>query len=250
MLKSIWKGSISFGLVNIPVKVCGAVEAKHISFNQIHKQCKGRISHRKYCPECNMEVPAHEIIKGYQAPGGIITVTDDDLASLPLRSLKIIELDGFIKDKKMEPIYYQKPYYLLPDRSDQAYWLLYHSLRKTGKVGIARFAVQSREHLALIRPASNVLTLCTLYYPEEIRKVNGTPVKPDEKHLELALSLIEQQTIDFDPTLYNDRYRSALEKMLSGKLPEPAPAEPSRVSDLMEALRLSLEKAKGKQKSA
>lgn len=249
-MHSIWKGSISFGLVNIPVRVCGAVEAKQVSFNQVHEPCKSRIKYQKYCPQCGKEVPAHEIIKGYQTPEGIITVTEGDLASVPLASLKTIELAGFIKEKKVDPMFYQKPYYLLPDKSDKAYWLLYHSLKKSGKVGIARFAVHSREHLALVRPVNNALALCTMYYPEEIRRVNEVPAKTDTKQLELAMSLIEQQTIDFEPECYRDRYQEALQKMLEGKQPEPAPAPPQRVTDLMEALRQSIEKAKEKQRSA
>lgn len=146
-------------------------------------------------------------------------------------------------------MFYQKPYYLLPDKSDKAYWLLYHSLKKSGKVGIARFAVHSREHLAL-GPVNNALALCNLYYPEEIRRVNEIPAKPDTKQLEMAISLIEQQTIDFEPECYNDRYQEALVKMLEGKRPVPAPEQPQRVTDLMEALREIIEKAKEKRKLA
>lgn len=250
-MQSIWKGSISFGLVNIPVRVCGAVEAKQVSFNQVHEPCKSRIKYQKYCPQCEREIPAHEIIKGYQTPDGIIAVTEGDLASIPLQSMKTIELAGFIKEKKVDPMLYQKPYYLLPDKSDKAYWLLYHSLKKSGKVGIARFTVHSREHLALVRPVTNSLSLCTLYYPEEIKRVNEVPIKPEDKQLELAMSLIEQQTIDFEPENYKDRYQEALLKMLEGKKPDPAPPEsPQRVMDLMEVLRQSIEKTKEKQRLA
>lgn len=252
MHSAIWKGSITFGLINIPVKVCGAVEARQVSFNQIHEPCKSRIRHKKYCPHCDKDVNADDILKGYQAPDGIITLTAADLASVPLPTLKTIELDGFIKEKQVDPMYFQKPYYLEPDKgSSQAYWLLFHSLKKSGKVGIARFAVHSREHLALVRPTHNTLTLCTLYYPEEIRVSREVPMKPDTKHLDLAISLIEQQTIEFKPESYKDRYRESLEKMLDKKQPVPAPetALPA-AQDLMEALRLSLEKSKKKQKSA
>jgi len=249
-MQSIWKGSISFGLVNIPIKVCGAVEANQVTFNQVHESCMHRIKYKKYCPHCEKAVPTREIIKGYQTPGGMIIVNENDLASIPLQSLKTIELDGFIKEKDVDSIFYQKPYYLLPDKSNQAYWLLYHSLKKSGRVGIARFAVHSREHLALVRPTKNVLTLCTLYYPEEIRQINETPAKPDPKQLDLALSLIKQQTIEFEPELYKDRYKEALEKMLARKQPEPAPTESTKVTDLMEALRLSIEQSKEKSKSA
>lgn len=246
-MRAIWKGSISFGLVNIPVSVCGAVEAKQVSFHQVHKSCKGRIKYRKYCPYCEKEVPDHEIVKGYKTPGGIITVTDDDLADVSLDSLKTIELAGFIKEKEVDPLFYQKPYYLLPEKSDQPYWLLYHALKKTGKVGIARFAVHSREHLALVRPAKGILTLCTLYYPNEIREVEGSaPVKPNSQHMDLAVSLIEQQTIKFKPEQYRDRYQDALEKMLEKKKPEAPPAEPKNITDLLEALKLSIEQSKNK----
>ncbi|SFF92181.1 DNA end-binding protein Ku [Desulfotomaculum arcticum] len=250
-MRAIWKGSISFGLVNIPVSVCGAVETKQVSFNQIHEPCKSRIKYQKYCPCCDKEVPAEEIIKGYQTFDGMITVTQEDLTSIPLPSLKTLELDGFIKEKKVDPMFYQKPYYLLPNKSDEAYWLLYHALKKSGKVAIARFAVHSREHLALIRPANNVLTLCTLYYPEEIREVKEVPMKPDAKHLDMAINLIEQQTIDFNPENYKDRYQEALVEMLSKKQPEIVKRdEPQQVTDLMETLKKSIEKAKEKQKSA
>jgi DNA end-binding protein Ku len=248
-MQAIWKGSISFGLVNIPVKVCGAVEPKKISFNQIHETCKSRIKHQKYCPSCKKEVLVHEVIKGYQTQKGMIPVTESDLASIPLASLKTIELDGFIKEQKVDSMYYQKPYYLLPEKSDQAYWLLYHALKKSGKVGIARFSVHSREHLALVRPAGNSLILCTLYYPDEIRKVNAVPVKPDKKHLDLAIGLIESQAIAYDPEQYTDRYQESLEKMLEGRQPDPI-IEPQRIGDLMEALRLSLEKTKKERKPA
>lgn len=249
-MRSIWKGSISFGLVNIPVRVCGAIDAKQVSFNQVHEPCKSRIKYQKYCPFCEREVQTYEIIKGYQTPSGVITVSESELMSVPLPSLKTIDLDGFTKERSVDPLFYQKPYYLLPDKSDQAYWLLYNALKKSRKVGIARFSVHSREHLALVRPVRGVLTLSTLYYPEEIREINETPLKPEVKQMELAMSFIEQQTIDFRPDLYNDRYKEALEKMLEGKIPETAPVESPRVTDLMEALRLSIEKAKKKQKSA
>jgi len=249
-MHSIWKGNISFGLVNIPVKVCGAVEANQVSFNQVHEPCRTRIRYQKVCPHCEKEVSPKEIIKGYQVPGGMITVTDNDLASIPLPSLKTIELEGFIKEKQVDPMYFQKPYYLLPEKSDRAYWLLYHSLKKSGKVGIARFAVHSREHIALVRPANNVIALCTLYYPEEIRAVNEAPMKPDPKHMELALNLIEQQTVEFKPEAYKDRYREALVKILEGEQPDPGPVAAPKAIDLMEALRLSIEKSKEKQKSA
>ncbi|MDH7577859.1 MAG: Ku protein [Bacillota bacterium] len=250
-MRANWKGSISFGLVHIPVKVCGAVEANQIVFHQVHQACKNRIRYQKYCPYCEKVVPDYEIIKGYQTPDGIIPVTGQDLAEVDLPSLKTIELAGFIKEKGVDPLFYQKPYYLFPDNSEQPYWLLYHALKKSGKVGIARFAVHSREHLALIRPAKGVLALCTLYYPEEIREVEGvSPKKPEVQHMDLALGLIEQQTVDFKPELYKDRYRESLEKMLEKKMPEVQSASPPQITDLVEALRLSIEKAKDKKRTA
>lgn len=246
-MRTIWKGSLSFGLVNIPVNVSGAVEANQVAFNQIHEPCKSRIRYHKYCPHCDQEVANEEIIKGYQTPGGMITVTDEDLAAVPLPSLKTVELAGFIREKDVDALMYQKPYYLLPNGSDKAYWLLYHALKKSSKVGIARFAVHSREHLALVWPARGILTLCTLYYPEEIREVQGVASeKPDAKQMELATQLIEQQTIDFRPEEFTDRYREALEKMLEKKKPEPMPAaeKAAGIVDLMDVLRASVKKAK------
>lgn len=122
-------------------KSMGTVNANQVSFNQIHEPCKSRIKYRKYSPHCEKEVPAEEIIKGYQTDQGMITVTENDPDSIPLPSLKTIELDGFIKDKKVDPMFYQKPYYLLPNRSDNSYWLLYHALKQSGRASIARFAV-------------------------------------------------------------------------------------------------------------
>jgi len=141
-MHSIWKGSISFGLINIPVKVIGAVEPTRVSFNQIHKTCKSKIKYQKYCPSCDRQVPLDEIIKGFQTGDAMVIVTEKDLELVPLPTLKTIELDGFIKENKVDPMLYQKPYYLIADKSDRAYWLLCHALKKSGKAGIARFAVQ------------------------------------------------------------------------------------------------------------
>lgn len=197
-----------------------------------------------------------EIERAIEAAGGIITVTDEDLEAISLPTIKTVELAGFIREADVDPLYYSKPYYLLPDgRSYTPYWLLYNALKKSKKAGIARFSTHGREHLALVRPANKVLTLNSLYYPEEIREVdekNLSPVRADQKHLELALSFIDQQTVDFDPSLYNDRYKEALEKMIGAKKPEPLPAagKQGQVLDLLEALRKSVEKGKEKQKPA
>ena len=252
-MRTIWKGNISFGLVNIPVQVSGAVQANNVSFNMLHKDCKTRIRYQKYCPECEKDIQHEDIIKGYQTPDGVVTVTEEELEQIKLPSLRTVELAGFIKEIEVEKNYYQKPYYLLPDgRSDKAYWLLYHSLKKSRKAGIARFAVHSREHLALVRPIDKILTLSTLYYPEEIKPVQGiSPGKPDLKEMDLALSLIDQQTVKFEPKEYTDRYKASLEEMLAKKKPEQhEDSRPAEITDLLDTLKKSIKEAEKNRESA
>jgi DNA end-binding protein Ku len=246
MAKAIWSGSIAFGMVS--------TESKDISFHLLHATCGTRLKQLRWCPTDEREVPWGEIVRGYEyAKDQYVTLTDEDFEKLPLPSKHTIELSAFVKEDEIDPVFYERSYHLAPDeRAEKAYALLIRTLEKKGLTAIANITIRKKEQLCALRPKDGVLMLETLYYPDEIRaqpEMSLDKVKISDRELEMAFALIDLLRKPFDPEEYKDHYREALNQLIEAKLEgrevveSPAPKE-SKVIDLADALRRSVEAAK------
>jgi DNA end-binding protein Ku len=254
-MRTIWKGAISFGLVTIPIRVYGATEEKTLRFHQLHGPDGGRIRYKRVCSVDGEEVDYAEIVKGYEyEKDHYVTLTDEELDSLPVPTARAIEIERFVEADEIDPIYFQKSYYLVPEGAGlKAYHLLREAMADDGKVALAKVAFRDKEHLATLRLRENVFVLETMYWPDEIREARfdeldeQVELRPQE--LRMARSLIDSLTDAFKPDEFHDEYRTALEELVAKKIQGEEityaeEAEPSKVVDLMEALRASVEAAK------
>lgn len=256
-MRAIWTGSLSFGLVNIPVKMYSALEPKELSFNFLHKEDLSPIRFARVCRRDGKEIPFEEIVRGYEyEPGDYVVMTDEDFKKANLRETSSIEILNFTSSSEIDPLMFERPYYLEPDRSRKPYALLRDALKKSGKVGVAKFVLRNKEHLAVIRPESNIIVLEQIRFKNEIRQPEGLKL-PQENlstsaEIDLALQLIEHLTVKFDPGAYKDTYTEDLKEIIEAKSKGKTPsakgqtAEPVRVHDLMSVLKKSLEKEKMK----
>ncbi len=253
MARAIWSGSISFGMVSIPVKLFGATESKDISFHLLHSTCGTRLRQVRWCPTDEVEVPWNETVRGYEyAKNEYVTLTDEDFERLPLPSKHVIELSAFVEEKEIDPVFYERSYYLAPDeRGVKPYRLLLEALEKKKLSAVATITIRKKEQLCILRPQEGVVMMETLYYPDEVREKPevGTSAKVSERELEMALTLIDILRKPFDPSEYQDHYRQALAELIEAKLEGrqvvKAPAAPeSKVIDLADALRKSVEAAR------
>ncbi|KKD04928.1 Ku protein [Streptomyces sp. WM6386] len=256
IVRSIWNGAISFGLVSIPIKLVNATESHSISFRQIHLEDGGRIRYRKVCELEEKEVGSAEIGKGYEdADGTIIPITDDDLAHLPLPTAKTIEIVAFVPADRIDPLQMDAAYYLAAGGAPAAkpYTLLREALKRSNKVAIAKFALRGRERLGMLRVVEDAIAMHGLLWPDEVRAPQGvapdTKVTVNDKELDLADALMDTLgEIDLDDL--HDEYREALEEVVAAKaagetVPEaPEPAKGGKVLDLMAALEKSVRDAK------
>ncbi|MGO4373344.1 Ku protein [Paenibacillus sp. MCAF20] len=257
-MQTVWKGAISFGLVHVPVKMFTATEDKDIHFRTIHKECGMPISNVRTCSHCGKKVEQEDIVKGFEyEKGKFVIFNEDEIESLKPESAKVIQILDFVSLSDIDPLYYQKPYYLSPDLSGAgAYSLLLEAIKDTGKIGIAKISIRSKSSLAAIRAVGNCLCLETMHYPDEIRPIASVPNLPEqtvvnEKELQMAKLLIEQLTETFQPDKYTDDYRIALTNAIQQKIAGEgvdkitSPSETrSNVIDLMAALQASIEAAK------
>ncbi|WP_188207074.1 non-homologous end joining protein Ku [Alkalibacillus aidingensis] len=257
-MHTMWKGTISFGLVNIPVKLHSATENKDIKLRNLHKECQSPVQYEKTCPVCDKEVTNDDIVKGFEyTKNKFVILEDEDLEQLKeAKDDKSVEIVDFVKLEEIDPIYFDRSYYLSPnDGGGKAYSLLRQALEETGKIGLAKITIRSKEHLAVVRIYKNTLVMETIHYPDEVRAVGEVPNVPEEdniveKELETAKMLIDQLTTEFEPEKYTDEYRTALldliEQKKEGKEVATAkePEKPDNVTDLMEALEKSLNKTK------
>lgn len=257
-MHTLWKGSISFGLVNVPVKMHAATESREFQFHYLHNACQRRIRYLKKCPQCDIEVGNDDLVKGYEyEKDRYVVLTDEDLASLEKPMNRSIDILDFVNLPDIDPVYYQKSYYLSPEETAmKAYRLLCQAMEETGKVALARVTLRSKQHLACLRVFEKGLVMETMYYPDEIRHLESTwdRVLPTETELTMAKQLIENLAKPFEPGKYHDEIREELASLIEHKVAgesfriEPAP-EPGKVVDLMEALRASIamtEEKKGK----
>src|ERR1700761_182198 len=259
-MRSIWAGAISFGMVVIPVKLYAATEQRDVAFRQVHREDGGRIQFRRFCSLDDEEVPYSDVAKGYElATGDVVVLTDDDLKELPLATAHRIDVVHFTPAGQLDPILANKAYYLEPDPAGvRAYVLFRDALERSGRVAVAKVAIRQREALAAVRVRDGVLVLETLLWPDEVRapdfKFLDEDVDIRTQELKMAASLIDTMTEDFDPALYKDTYREALEALVQAKIegnevvrpaggavPADAPGGPA---DLTETLRASVAAAK------
>ena len=256
-MRAIWKGAVSFGLVSIPVKLYTATEEKDVSFHQVHREDGGRIRYKRVCQIDGEEVAYGDIAKGYELPSGeTVVLTDDDFADLPLTSSRVVDVLSFVPLEQVDPIYFAKTYYLEPEKTaTKPYVLLRDALEQADSVALVKVAIRTRESLATLRVRDGVLVLETMVWPDEVRTPDfgfldeDVTVRPQE--LAMAESLIESMSADFDPDLYHDEYREALEKVIEAKVEgrevveQPVQEEDTgSVVDLMAALRASVAAAK------
>ncbi|MQA33206.1 non-homologous end joining protein Ku, partial [Modestobacter roseus] len=258
-MRSIWRGAISFGLVSIGVKLYSATEDHDIRFHQVHKTDGGRVKYRRVCSVDGEEVEYGDIAKGYELPDGqLVVLTDADFDELPLVTTREIEVLQFVDQEQIDPIHFEKTYYLEPDGvATRPYVLLRTALENAGQVAITKIAIRQRESLAALRVREGVLVLHTMRWPDEIRRPDfgfldeDVAVRPQE--LAMAESLISTMAGDFDPTQFTDDYREAMTALLEAKqsggevrpAPEVADDGGGAVVDLMSALRRSVERAGG-----
>src|ERR671910_3442922 len=221
MPRAIWSGSISFGLLNVPVKLYSAVSSQKVSFRELREDDGSRVRHKRVAEEDGKEVPYEKIVKGYEVtPEQYVLITKDELEEIDPKKTRAIEIKDFVDLDDIDPIYFEHPYYLGPDKgAEKAYALLAKAMRDERKVAIARFVLRNKEHLAAIRPMDGVLTLTTMRFHDEVtspQDLDGEvfeearPKKPEQRELEMAKQLIESLTSDFKPGQYRDEYREEL----------------------------------------
>jgi DNA end-binding protein Ku len=261
MARAIWSGSISFGMVSIPVKLYGATESKDISFHLLHAKDGTRLKQVRWCPTDEVEVPWSETVRGYEyAKGEYVTLTNEDFEKLPLPSRHIIDLSAFVEASEIDPVYYERSYYLAPDeRAEKPYALLMKAMEEKSLTAVATITIRNKEQLCAIRPRDGAIMLETLYYPDEVRStdVDTTGAKVSDRELDMAFTLIELLRKPFEPEEYHDRYRDALSQLIEAKLEgrdvvKAPQARETKVIDLADALRKSVEAARkgGKPKAA
>jgi DNA end-binding protein Ku len=261
MPRSMWKGAISFGLVTIPVSVYPATEEKTLRFNQLHDDDGGRIRMKRTCSVDGEEVGYDHIVKGFEyEKDRYVVLTDEDFDKVPVESSRAIDIVQFVDLEEIDPIMYKKTYYLVPEETGaKAYALLREAMSQENKVGIAKVSFRDKEHLSALRFKDEAFVLETMYWPDEIREADFGGVDVDAKvrdqELDMAKSLIENLTADWDPGAFKDDYREGLLRIVEAKIAgeeiEMVEAEPTaKVVDLMAALKASVAAAKKEQPSA
>lgn len=252
-MRTLWKGAISFGLVNIPVKMYTATEDKDIHFKYLHAACKTPIRYERRCPACDVEVSHEDMVMGYEyEKGRYVVLRDEDFHRIPEESSRTIDIIDFVDLNEIDPIYYDKTYYLEPSAGgEKAYALLKTAMSETGKTAVAKVMIRSKSALASLRIQDRVVVMETMHYPDEIRSpagLSGVAVEPSlhENEVKMAIDLIRNLSSTFQPEKYTDTYREQLMGVIQAKIageevaiPAAAP-EGGKVIDLMEALKASL----------
>ena len=255
-MRAMWKGSISFGLVNIPVAMFSGSQEKEISFVMLHKKDLSEIRYARICKTEDKEVPWKDIVKGYEyEKGDYVVMQDSDFEKANLKKTKTIEIVSFVDEDEIDSVYYVKPYYLEPDKQgEKAYGLLRDALKKSKKVGLATYVLRNREHLAVVRPYENIIILNEMRYETELLQAKDlnipAGIKANPKEMDMAIKLIDHLTTKFDPKNFKDTYTEELKQIIKQKAkgkpihPKTKEAPPSKVHDIMELLEASLDKDK------
>ncbi|MDQ3866982.1 MAG: Ku protein [Actinomycetota bacterium] len=257
-MRTIWNGSINFGLVNIPIGLAVAQQRKDVAFRTLHRECGTPIKQKRFCPKHERDVEADELVKGWEfTKGQFVIVEESDLESVALERTQSIDIVRFVPVDEVDPIYFDRAYYLAPASAiaqRRPYALLLEAMKRTRLAAIGKFVLWGKENLCLIRPLGDSLALETLYFAEDVRSraeideaVNDTDVNDGE--LSMAMQLVESLAGDFDPGDYRNEYRDELRAMLEAKLAgeevtRPEPVTPAPVVDLMEALKKSVAQAR------
>jgi DNA end-binding protein Ku len=263
-MRSIWKGAVSFGLVNVPVKVYSATQNHDIKFHQVHEVDGGRIRYKRTCSECGKEVTFADIAKGYEsADGRLVLLTDEDLKSLPLSSSREIDVVEFVGADEVDPLLLDKSYYLEPDaKALKPYVLLREALEQTDRMAVVKVALRQRESLAVLRVRGDVIVLQTMLWPDEIREpafdVLDTKVELRSQEVTMAASLVDSLAAEFDPSVFEDEYAAAVQTLVETKLEggdvrelstgDAATDDDAQVLDLLAALQRSVDDANGSRK--
>ena len=261
MPRSMWSGAISFGLVNVPVKLYSAVSRKTVRFHQLNGKTGHRVAQKRVDSATGDEVNYEDIVKGYElTKDRYVVITPDELETLDPEKSRTIDIEDFVDLADIDPVYYDHPYYLVPDKgATKAYGLLLNAMEQSGKVAVARVVLRSKEHLVAIRPApGNVLTMETMLFadevvaPEELDDLpEGKELKASDRELTMAQQLIDSLSSDFEPGKYRDEYREKVLELIERKASgeeiavQPEAPEPKKVPDLMAALEASLAAVKG-----
>jgi DNA end-binding protein Ku len=263
MVRPLWSGSLSFGLVNVPVTLHSAVRDRDVHFNQLHEPDGSPVETRRVCAHEQKEVPWEEIAKGYELDDGRwVLLSDADLESAAPRKSHTIDIEWFVEEQEIDPIYLDRPYLLVPENESAAgaYALLGAAMRRSGRVALGRFVLRAKEHLVSIRPRAELLTLTTMRFHDEVRAsteiVEGidTSVVPGGEQIENAMAIIQELEVPFEPTRYRDEHRAHLERIIKRKqkgqkISVPAIAAPEKpipsAPDLMGALEQSLARIRG-----
>ena len=262
MPRSIWTGAISFGLVNVPVKLYSAVSKKTVRFHQLHDKDGVRIQQKRMCPKDGEEVPYEHIVKGYEiTPDSYVVIEPEELEAIEPRKTKTIDIEDFVDLEDIDPIYYDHPYYLLPGQGAQkSYKLLVTAMDDAQKVAIARVVIRQKEQLVAVRPMNGVLQMATMNFADEVvspdsfDEAPGDDVETTKREVDMAKQLIDSLSSDFEPDKYHDTYRERVldlvERKAEGKEIAVQPAEePAPVPDLMAALEASVKAARDNRES-
>jgi len=255
--RSIWTGAISFGLVNVPVKLFSATSPKDVRFHQLEEGTGARIRYRRVSETSGEEVPYERIVKGYELGGDrYVIISPDELDALDPKATHSVDIEDFVELSEIDPVFYEHPYYLVPDKGgSKAYSLLVRAMSESGKVAIGRLVMRTKQYLCAIRPVDGVLCLETMLFADEVVSpeeldVGDEDVEVSERELTMARQLIESLSSAFDPTKYRDEYRDRVLELIERKaegqeiVAQPAAEAPAKVVDLMAALEASLAAAK------
>jgi DNA end-binding protein Ku len=255
MPRSIWNGTISFGLAHVPIKLYSATESKTVSFHEVHLADGARLEHKRICSKEGKEVPYKEVVKGFEvAPDEYVVLSKDEVAAAAGGRGKVIEIEEFVPDEDIDPVFYEKTYYVGCRDEDEAYRVFHEALSQTGRVGIGRFTFHNREYLAAVRPLEDVLALHTMRFHDELVEADDleveTPGKgPSKAEVDMASQLVDSLFTEFDATEYEDTYRDAVLELIASKAQgvdiEIAAPEPEEdAPDLLAALQASLKGSK------
>jgi DNA end-binding protein Ku len=258
--RSIWNGTVTFGLVTVPIKLYSAVETKTVHFREVHAEDGGRIEHRRFCAKEDKEVDYDDVVKGFQVARNEYVVLDkDEIAAAAGERSKVIAVDAFVEAADIDPVFYEKSYYLgAGDKGEDAYRLLHAALERTGRAALGRFTFHNREYLAAIRPLDDVLVLHTMRFADELVpaddiELQAPQTKPSKREIEMAGRLLESLEADFRRKRYKDEYREAVLELIRRKakgeeIEPPEEPEPEPDEDLLATLEASLGSGSKKKK--